>query len=746
MKKNKIYLMLYFIVIAINLKAQQNNGIASFFQNNIYTFDSLQKIELSNFFNNYQVDLGITSNDSFAIQYTNYTPDKKFDIRYLQYHKGYLVDGASFILHGERNVVLYAAGNQVKNLNTNVSSPISESAALSAALTYLSGYTFDYQVDSFWHGHRDMMDDSTYIEMPEGSLVICKIRDSSWEASNFKLTWKFHLNIIDPVDSNITVYVDALTGNIVNCFDRVNHGTYGTGTVQTIYNGTQNIRTFKCTFCSHWRLKSDKNIISYDNTNGIDKSVELRDRDNNWSDYDEQNTTTVHWATERAYSYFNDRHHRNGSDNKGITLKNYCNLPYGILAKYIEEKDHDVIAIGERRGGVSPATLDIVGHEYAHSFIKRNPNLNMLNENHESGALNEGFADIFGELIEKHVLGSSNFMIGLDAIGITSVRNFADPHLTISPDGGQPARYQEPGYWDFTNSNYHKNAGVLTHWFYLLSHGGTYNGVTVPNVDIETADDIAFVTMMWWLWHNATFEDAKNASISAAIAHWGRCSKEHKAAVYAWAAVGLGTISTSGCPWIRIKGGHVININELASNPVKFIISPTNDNESTPNPEKIQWEIPENWVATLNIEKTELTVHSVINMESKELRVAVTNDANESDTIRHIVHIVNYTDTVNYNINTQESNMRKAIANDNDIVSASDILVYPNPANEFVNIFIGGEDGKMELYNIMGAKVKRAQLGSRMNTIDISDLSTGSYILKITTNQQQQTIHLNIHR
>ena len=67
-----------------------------------------------------------------------------------------------------------------------------------------------------------------------------------------------------------------------------------------------------------------------------------------------------------------------------------------------------------------------------------------------------------------------------------------------------------------------------------------------------------------------------------------------------------------------------------------------------------------------------------------------------------------------------------------DDVFASKVSVYPNPANEFVTISSAVEMNKVEVYSLLGKKVmSSAKLNN--NDLDISSLSTGIYILKLTS-------------
>ena len=65
----------------------------------------------------------------------------------------------------------------------------------------------------------------------------------------------------------------------------------------------------------------------------------------------------------------------------------------------------------------------------------------------------------------------------------------------------------------------------------------------------------------------------------------------------------------------------------------------------------------------------------------------------------------------------------------NKVSKLLDFSVYPNPAKELIKLNLSEELKKAEVYNFSGQKVKT----SLIKTININDLSTGVYFLKITT-------------
>ena len=66
--------------------------------------------------------------------------------------------------------------------------------------------------------------------------------------------------------------------------------------------------------------------------------------------------------------------------------------------------------------------------------------------------------------------------------------------------------------------------------------------------------------------------------------------------------------------------------------------------------------------------------------------------------------------------------------------------VYPNPANEFINLEgYQNEEVSYELYNIQGQLVKQGNLLTTQTTININDLTAGSYVVKILTDSGRTT-------
>ncbi len=124
------------------------------------------------------------------------------------------------------------------------------------------------------------------------------------------------------------------------------------------------------------------------------------------------------------------------------------------------EKDITMIRIGS----ACNVSVDLVAHEFTHSVISSECNLAYRAE---SGAINEGLADIFGEFSEDWIDGV------LDNKGcdwIHGSRNLVSP-----TSGNNPAAYKDDNWgstWkSYDNGYVHKNSTVISHAAYLMSTG-----------------------------------------------------------------------------------------------------------------------------------------------------------------------------------------------------------------------------------------------------------------------------------
>ena len=90
----------------------------------------------------------------------------------------------------------------------------------------------------------------------------------------------------------------------------------------------------------------------------------------------------------------------------------------------------------------------------------------------QSGALNESFADIFGEMIEARTKGTNDWLIGSQLVSV--IRSMANP-----PAYSQPATMSQYVFTSADHGGVHINSGIINRAYYLLAAG--FMGVAAIN-------------------------------------------------------------------------------------------------------------------------------------------------------------------------------------------------------------------------------------------------------------------------
>ena len=219
---------------------------------------------------------------------------------------------------------------------------------------------------------------------------------------------------------------------------------------------------------------------------------------------------------ETVYDYYKNLG-RKSFDNKGSEI--YILLGAGNELWEYEDLDNaywggEFFVIGNHNGKPISMALDVVAHEYTHAVIQYTAGLEY---NGESGALNEGYADIMGNLIE-----GKNFEVGEGADFL--IRDMADPNKFNQPKekGGEYYFPTDTNYYDaerqekikqkciercidledwtkYDNGGVHINSGVPNHAAYLMYENGAFS----------SKDEMAKVwyNSLFMLTSTATFED-----------------------------------------------------------------------------------------------------------------------------------------------------------------------------------------------------------------------------------------------
>ncbi|MGG5506378.1 MULTISPECIES: M4 family metallopeptidase [unclassified Myroides] len=277
----------------------------------------------------------------------------------------------------------------------------------------------------------------------------------------------------------------------------------------------------------------------------------------------------VHWGLAKTYDYYREVHNRKSYDNDNGEITAYYNpvamdgdesgFPNNAVAM---SSPFNILVFGRGSRDYNPLTaLDITGHEFTHLVVDNNDRGGLQYQG-ESGALNEGFADIFGTSIEFYTVDHADWYMGMGVLKDNAypfMRNMKNPKegrgYARQPNTYKGEFWAATGFMDWDNGGVHINSGVINYWYYLLTEGGT--GMTDPILDrqgqiitpakeyivsgigLQRAEKIAYHTLMTQLGRNSQFADAVEGSLTAAEDLFGEDSEEYLTVYDAWYAVGL---------------------------------------------------------------------------------------------------------------------------------------------------------------------------------------------------------------
>lgn len=547
---------------------------------------------------------------------------------YQRYYRGVPVEHGRYNvvegLDGPRTVVAehYALPDDI-----SVQPTINRDQALLAAKTYVGAdrYAWEYIEEEYvrrvWSAEiTQQIEAELQLVQPGGELTI--VDNYNTATYDLDLAWKFNLYAAEPL-SRAWVYINAHTGEVM-LYDRIIKHASEPTTVSTRYAGDRTImvdletsgndphngtalndsRTNLPASGPLYVLRDDTRgggLETYDlnGAGGLPISLPVlyaqgkafTDDDLDWSlaehkrggvNNEAENDDIAwdaHWGTQVVYDYWLDVHGRRSYDDNDISIKSF--LHFGVAYdNAFWNGTAMTYGDGSYQGGLQSGfaplmSLDVCGHEVGHAICTFTADLVYARE---SGAMNEGFSDIWGAAIEAYAFRAidpdlENIMapfgigeqiderdngIQYPDAGWTALRYMDNPNLAGDPDTYGGANWQNPECGEPSLANdqcgVHTNSGVLNKWFYVLTAGETDvndlgNAFSVNGIGFETAERIAYGTELI-LTPNAKFAEARAASIAfvrgLTEAGGGSCGNLEIQVTNAWHAVGVGPAFNCG--------------------------------------------------------------------------------------------------------------------------------------------------------------------------------------------------------
>ena len=473
-------------------------------------------------------------------------------IKYQQYYKGIKVEYGQYKAHLTDDKIRMISGNYIPVKNISVKPGISGKAALHKALEQVGANKYAWESRGMEQMIKEEKRDDKASYYPDGTIVIW----SAYKGEKVRLAYRFNIFALNPPTREY-VFVDAKNGTILDIEPIMVHAT---GEADTRYSGTRNFTTQS--YNNRYRLKDitrGNDIITMDMNEDTDFSnaEHFYDSNNDWTaeEYNNANKDNaaldVHWGAQKTFDYFKNEHDHDSYDGNGSETvrcyvhfgKEWPNAAWsGSKLLFGDGDDVNIEAL---------TSLDITAHEFGHAVCDYTCDLRYENE---SGALNEGFSDIWGACVEEYAAPEKDLWKAGEEVNLNQTANRAldEPNLITyqAPDGKTypyPDTYQGEGWysgsWD--NGGVHINSTVLSHWFYLLSEGGSGtndNGdcYYLDGIGIEKASKIVYRLETVYLDQESDYSEARNFAIQAAKDLYGNNSVEAIETTNAWYAVGIG--------------------------------------------------------------------------------------------------------------------------------------------------------------------------------------------------------------
>lgn len=358
------------------------------------------------------------------------------------------------------------------------------------------------------------------------------------EGETPRLAWSF--DVVLGIAKAWRIVVDAETGKTLSQESRVMHESYPgrgvdmLGTTRSL-NLWRNGSTYylidasKPSFDATWDPLTDpKGAIAILDAKGVTiedfpsstPSLLTSSSPNSWPIKD---GVSASYGFSQVHDYYRLRHGRSSYDDKGATMLALVRI--GGFDNAFWNGAASVMVFGNARPYV--AALDVIGHEVTHGVVERSAALVYQNQ---SGALNEAFADIMGEMVEAMTLGAPDWKVG-SRLG-QPIRDMQNPAAFGQP-GTMSGYVRLPNTDAGDHGGVHLNSGIINRAFYLVAAG-----LDNP-VGLVPAERIFYRALTRHLLAQSQFVDARLAAEASAAELYGVGSPQALRVAEAFDAVGI---------------------------------------------------------------------------------------------------------------------------------------------------------------------------------------------------------------
>jgi len=343
-----------------------------------------------------------------------------------------------------------------------------------------------------------------------------------------RLAWKLELSVSS--QSNWLVVIDALNGATLTAYNQVTTANVG-GSGLDLFGVNQSLNIWEE---NNKLYMVDTGKQMYDATSdppspqSTKGAIIVLDALNtpvdelSLLDYSTSENASSGWLPDavslaynlsETYSYYLERHNRNSIDDNGCSIIGVVRLGQNYHNAFWTSDLH-MMFFGD--GEAYAGALDIVAHELTHGVTSHTADLVYKDQ---SGALNESFSDIFGEMVDARTRGSADWLM---PSVFTPMRSLSDPSSIDIGYGYGPYPSKMSEYISTTEDNggVHINMTIVAHAFYLLAEG------LKEAIGIRDAERIFYRALAYHLVANSQLIDGRLACIASAEELFGEDSMQ----------------------------------------------------------------------------------------------------------------------------------------------------------------------------------------------------------------------------
>jgi len=464
------------------------------------------------------------------------TLDRETVIRYSQYFKEIPIWGKEILAHFNKTGELtFINSNTVPTFDENTpnEAKISSSNAISTALSDLKRRTFFQDIPT------DLL--KLFSEpLQKANLFYF------WDDPKQKPTLVWVVEIRPNLYEKFRYFIDAQTGEIVQ-FYQANPSdgpTKGSGIDLFNQNRTLNIFQSQGVYylvdASKPMFNNNINqpdgvIVTYTNNySDLTKTSRPAVVSSTSTNFNDPVAVSLHYHLGLVYDYYYSKFNRNSVDGKKKNIVGIIHITQNGESMANAFWNGEFIAVGDGGDIFYPLArgLDVIAHEFTHGVVQFTVDLEYK---FQSGALNEGFADWGGAMVDR-----DDWLIGEDVVNPNyfpsgTNRDMSDPHNKTYPGDPNwlPAHMNE--YQDLPlekdNGGVHINVGIINKATYLI--GNAIGKDKLEKIYYRVLDKR-------YLTKQANFVDFRLACERSAKELFGDNSPELLAVKNAFDAVGIG--------------------------------------------------------------------------------------------------------------------------------------------------------------------------------------------------------------